>query len=116
MNVYYYLFYRISCAINRRGNNGWGVITVMSGLVSANIVLMYLKMLNLVGGSYGDMHRAIIVAICVTVFWGNYFLFLRRDRYRKIEMRYRDESSSARTVGIILTVLYVAITMGSAFI
>lgn len=115
MNIYYYLFYKLSNALNKKGNNEWGPIGAISFLISLNIGLTYINIFSVTAGSFADGHKTILIIVGVILFVLNTVLFLNKKRSREIIGRYTKESLRSKRIGSFLIILYVVITLMSIF-
>lgn len=115
MNIYYYLFYKLSSALNKKGNNEWGPIGAITFLISLNIGLTYINIFPVTSENYVGGHKTILIGVGIIVFVLNTILFLNKKRLRKIMGRYKGESLKKKRIGSFLVILYVAITLASIF-
>jgi len=112
MNPYYYLFYKLSQFINKKGNNLWGVIFALSVLVCWNIVIIYIKVLSINLESFQSSYKYGFWGICMVIYITNNILFLNKKRIQDIMNSYKGESERKKKFGNILTILYVILSLG----
>ena len=115
MNIYYYLFYKLSRALNKKGKNEWGVIYALTIIVGYNIALIYINVLPVTKDNFNDGYKIGFIFIAVTLFITNSILFLNKKRVKRIKNRYKDESLKSKRTGNFFVLLYVIITLISIF-
>lgn len=106
MNPYYYLFYKLSCFLNKRGNNEWGPVYAISLLIGWNIGLVYIKILPITSENWVGGYRTGLSVIMVCLFIMNCLLFLNKRRVKEIMNRFRGETEVSRKGGSFLVILY----------
>lgn len=111
MNPYYYLFYKLTLFLNKKGNNEWGPIHAMSFFVLCNIIIFYTKIFPATEESK-DFHKIIIGTIVICLFITNSILFLNKKRAERIMARYQNESETSRKIGNFLVILYMVVSLG----
>lgn len=116
MNIYYYLFYKLSSTLNKKENNEWGPIGAITFLISLNIGLTYINIFPVTSENFVGVHKTILIVVGIIVFVLNTILFLNKNRFRKIMGRYKGESLKSKRIGSFLVIMYVAITLISIFI
>ncbi len=115
MNLYYYLFYKISRFLNKKGNNEWGVMYAFSLLIGCNIGLIYIKVLPVTKENFNTGFKTILIVILIVLFIINYILFLHKNKYKYIVKRYENETLRNKNIGNFLVVTYVVLTFLSIF-
>lgn len=115
MNIYDYLFYRISGVLNKKHNNEWGVMYALSFLIYVNLIEFYVAAFSISSKNFNHGYKVGIIIIGILIFIGNYFIFLHKDRYKKIENKYRNEPVRKKKIRGILIGLYIVITFLSIF-
>lgn len=113
MNVYYYLFYKLSCFLNKKDNNEWGVMYALSLLVFINIIILYVFVFRITEANSKGGYKIGILIIGIILFIINYILFLHKNRYKQIVKRYNIESLRRRKIGSFLVILYIVLTLAS---
>lgn len=111
MNIYYYLFYKLSIALNKKGNNEWGPIGAITFLISLNISLLYIIIFSVTSENFVEGHKTILIIIGIIIFGLNTVLFLKKKRVGKIMERYQDESLKSKRLGSFVVILYVLFTV-----
>lgn len=111
MNPYYYLFYKLSCFLNKKGNNEWGSIYALTILVCMNIIVSYVKLFHLNEENSKGGYKTGILAICMTLFITNSLLFLNKKRQKKITNHYKGETPRSKKLGSFLVILYIVFTI-----
>lgn len=110
MNIYYYLFYRISAVLNKKHNNEWGVMYALSFLIYVNLIEFYVAIFNISSRNFNHGYKVGIIVIGILLFVGNYFIFLHKDRYKKIESKFRNEPVRKKKIRGVLIIVYIVIT------
>ena len=116
MNIYYYLFYKISCLLNKKGNNEWGAMYALSILIFINIIVIYVDVLHVTKDNFKSGYKTGLIIIGIVLFITNYLIFLYKKRYHEIVKRYKNETSMSKKIGSFLVILYIALTFLSIFI
>ncbi len=112
MNPYYYLFYKLSRFLSRKGNNENGPIFAISILIGWNIGMIYIKILPVTQANFQSNYKYGIIVIGVFLFVVNYILFLDERRVKSIVNRYKEESERNKKVGNFLVILYIVLSIG----
>jgi len=115
MNPYYYLYYKISQLINKKGNNQWGAMYALSFLIFINIIVIYIKVFHVTLGNFNNSYKIGIIIIGIVLFIANYILFLHKDRYINIVKRYKRETLRGNRIGSSLVITYIIVTLLSIF-
>jgi len=116
MNPYFYLFYKLSCFINKKGNNEWGVMYAVSFLIFINIIVVYVNLFHITEVNSKGGYKIGILVIGLVLFITNYIVFLHKDRYKQILKRYKDETLKRKKTGSFLVILYMILTFVSILI
>ena len=116
MNIYYYLFYKLSAILNKSGKNEWGPIAAITLLISLNIGMIYINVLPVTNKNFNTGHKTILVIIFFSLYLLNTILFLNKRRFQKIKSRFEDETRKSNKMGSFLVILYIIITFISIFI
>jgi Ca2+/Na+ antiporter len=111
MNPYYYLFYKLSRFLNKKGNNEWGVIYGISILIGSNIMIAYVRFFNINQEESEGVYKIILIAIGILLFVTNSVLFISKRRVENIMKRYKNESEIKRKIGNAIVLLYVVLTI-----
>ncbi|MDA3942172.1 MAG: hypothetical protein PF694_01380 [Bacteroidetes bacterium] len=111
MNPYYYFFYKLTRFLNKKGNNEWGVIFAISGLVGWNFVIAYVKTFNITQEESEGVYKVILIVIGILLFSTNALLFTNKHRVEKILKRYQNESVVQKKLGSIAVLLYAILTI-----
>ncbi len=111
MNPYYYLFYKLSCFLNRKGNNEWGPVYALSVLVGWNIVIIYVNLFHITEENSKGIYKIFLVIIGIALFITNTILFLNRKRIKEISNLYKGESEGRRKAGNFLVILYIILSL-----
>jgi hypothetical protein len=115
MNPYYYLFYKLSRFLNKKGNNEWGVMYAHSLLNGWNIGLIYIKILPVTKENFNTGYKIVLIVIGIVLFITNYILFLHKNKYKQIVKRYEKETSRNKKIGTFFVVMYIVLTYLSIF-
>lgn len=110
INPYYYLFYKLSRFLNRKGNNEWGPIGAMTWFNGWYAVAAYSQVFPPSQAGPVINHKIVIGALIVALFVTNSILFLNRNRVEKIMSQYERESERSRRIGGFLVILYVVLS------
>jgi len=111
MNPYYYLFYKLSCFLNKKGNNEWGPMYALSVLVVLNIIVVYVNFFHITEVNSKGSYKTGLIIIGIALFITNYILFLHKDKYKQIVKRYKNETTRSRKIGSFLVILYIVLTL-----
>lgn len=112
MNPYYYLFYKLSCFLNKKGNNEMGPIYALTVLIGWNVVVIYVNLFHITEENSKGIYKTILIVIAITLFITNAILFLNRKRVKEIMSRYKEETERSRKVGSFLVILYIVLSLG----
>jgi hypothetical protein len=112
MNPYYYLFYKLSCLLDSKGNNEWGPIAGENLFVGLNSIVIYGIIFNITEKNSQGSYKTTFIFISIALFITNSFLFLNKQRVKKIVNRYKGESRKSRKIGNVLVILYVVLSLG----
>lgn len=112
MNPYYYLFYKLSRFLNRKGRNEMGPIYAVTAIILMNIVIVYVKLFQITEGNSKGYLKVILGAIIIFLFVANIVLFQNKLRVKNIMERYGGESKRRRQIGSFLVILYVVLSLG----
>ena len=63
MNIYYYLFYKLSGVLNKKGKNEWGPISAITFLISLNIGLTYINIFPVTGENFVEGHKTVLIIV-----------------------------------------------------
>lgn len=112
MNPYYYLFYKLSRFLNKKGNNEWGPIYGISIFFGWTIVVVYVKIFQITEGNPQGLYKTILGIMALSLFVLNCILFLNKNRVKGIMSRYKGESKTSRIIGNGMLILYVVLSLG----
>jgi hypothetical protein len=116
INPYYYLFYKLTRILNKKGNNDWGPIYTLSILLGMNIVIIYVDFFQITQENSEGIYKTILIIIIIVIFLINSSLFLNKQRTKLIITRYRGESGKSKKIGTFLVVLYVILSILLVFV
>ncbi len=116
MNIYYYLYYKLSRVLNRKGKNEMGVFSAQSFLIYINIIIIYIKIFHVTKENFNSGYKTILIIIGAILFITNSFLFLNKKRCKRIMNRYKNESLKSKRIGNVLVILYIVLTLASIFV
>lgn len=111
MNPYYYLFYKLSRSLNKKGNNEWGPIGGITLLIECNIVVIYVNLFHITEENSNGIYKTILIIIFIILFVLNSILFLNKKRVKEIMNSYKGESETSGKIGSLLVILYVALSL-----
>lgn len=111
MNPYYYLFYKLSRFLNKKGNNEWGPIYGISIFFGWTLIVIYVKIFHITEENSQGIYKTILGIVAVSLFITNCILFLNKKRVKAIMSRYKGESETRRKVGNLLVILYVVMSL-----
>ncbi len=111
MNPYYYLFYKLSRFLNKKGNNDWGPVYALSVLVGWNIVVIYVNIFHITERNSKGVHKTLLIMIGIALFIANSILFLNKKRIKAIISIYKGEFGRSRKVGNFLVILYILLSL-----
>jgi hypothetical protein len=112
MNPYYYLFYKLSRFLNKKGNNEMGPIYAITIIFLMNIVFIYVKSFHIIRENSHGLYKVILGILIVCVFTTNFILFQNKNRVKEIMKRYKEESETSRKIGSSLVIMYVSLSLG----
>jgi len=115
MNIYYYLFYKLSSALNKHGKNEWGPIGAITFLISINIGLTYINIFSVTSENFSKGHKIFLVVAGIFLFVSNTFLFLNKKRCKEVTERYEKESLKSKRLGNFFVLIYIVLTLVSIF-
>ncbi len=113
MNPYYYVFARIYRMLNRKrhwSGSEWNVVFALTLGVCLNLMTIYIKVFKVTSEGFNKFHKVPIVAIGLTFFLFNCYLFIYKDKYKRIISAYKGEPTLRKTIFGILIVLYFMVT------
>jgi hypothetical protein len=111
MNLYYYLYYRFSNVLDKKGNNEWGPIGALTFFPLINFGVIYINVFPVTEENFNNGHKLFLIIFAGTVFILNSILFLNKKRRNKIKSHYKLESKKNRINGQIVLTLYVATSL-----
>lgn len=111
MNIYYYLFYKLNCFLNKKGNNEWGPIYALTVLIGWNIVVIYVNLFRITEANSKGGFKTGFIAIVITLFITNSILFLNKKRQKVIMNSYKGETLRSKKIGSFLIILYIVFTL-----
>jgi uncharacterized membrane protein len=111
MNPYYYLFYKLSRFLNKKGNNEWGPIFGISCVIILNIIFVYVTSLHIAEKNAQGLYKTIFVIICIALFITNSILFQNKKRVKEIMNRFKEETDRNRRIGNCLIIFYVILSL-----
>lgn len=117
MNPYYYLYYKISRILNKKGNNEWGAMFAISFLIFINLIVIYINVFHVTKENFNSSgYKTGLIIIGIVLFITNYALFLYKNKYKQIIKRYEKETLRSRRIGSFLVITYFILTLLSIFI
>ena len=75
MNIYYYLFYRVSKVLNKKGNNETGPVGALSLFLFINIIVFYVNVFQGNSESFISGYNQGLIAIGIIIFLVNSVFF-----------------------------------------
>lgn len=112
MNPYYYLFYKLSCFMNKKGNNEMGPILALTVLLGLNLGVIYVEILPDTKENFQHNYKYGIIVLGIVLYIINCILFLKKNRVSEIMNQYKEESKISKKVGNFLVILYIALSWG----
>ena len=112
MNPYYYLFYKLSRVLNKKGNNEMGSIYAISVVLLLNIIVIYVKLFHIAEKNSQGLFKIILGIIVLFIFGTNILLFQNKKRIKTIMNRFKNESEGHRRAGSFLVILYILLSLG----
>ena len=112
MSPYYYLFYKLTCFLNKKGNNELGPIYGVSFFIGLNILYTYVNVFPATDESSKNFNKIIIGVIAFALFITNSILFSNKKRVNRIMERYQKESETSKKIGTFLVILYIVVSLG----
>lgn len=111
MTPYYYLFYKFSRFLNKKGNNEWGAIYALTVLIGWNVGIIYIKVLPINLENFKSSYKYGLIGFVAVLFIANAILFLNKKRVKDIMSRYKGETERDRKMGNFLVILYVILSL-----
>jgi amino acid permease len=111
MNLYYYLFYKLSQYLNKKGNNEWGPIYAITSIILMNIIFIYVKVFDISEENSQGPYKTILGIAILFVFIINAILFKDRRRTKEITDIYKGESMRSRKIGNAAVLAYVLFSL-----
>ena len=118
MKYYRYLYYKIFSGISLIRIKGDPDLRAFFGLSVNEGMNVYSLSQIFVYFIYNNEIRILgllIGAVTLVFFIVNYFLFIYKDKYKKIIDEFKNESDKKRKIGTILTWSYVIVTLALLF-
>ena len=116
MNPYYYLYYKISRILNKKGNNEWGAMYALSFLIFINLIVVYVNVFHVTKENFkSGGYKISLIIIGIVLFITNYALFLHKNKYKQIIKRYEKETLRRQKIGSFFVVMYFILTLLSIF-
>lgn len=110
MNPYYYLFYKLNCFLNKKGNNEMGTIFGISIYFVWSIIVIYGLLVDTRDNISSGFYKIVFVIICTSLFITNCILFSNKKRVKKIINHYKVETERNRKLGNLIVILYAIIS------
>ncbi len=107
MNIYYYLFYKLSGVLNKKGKNEWGPIAAITFFPFVNIITVFVNTLPNNVKELKNGYGVGLILIGSVLFITNTILFLNKKRYREIQKRFQGESLRSKMIGKFVVLLYI---------
>jgi len=116
MNPYYYLYYKISRILNKKGNNEWGAMYALSLLIFINLIIVYINVFHVTKENFkNNGYKTGLIIIGIVLFITNYALFLYKNKYKQIIKRYEKETLRSQRIGGFIVIMYFGLTLLSIF-
>jgi len=112
----YYKFYRANLKGSLNDIAEWAAIFFLGGMVFVNLFsfILFLRKLELI--PYFFTGKSQIVGFMGCLFFGAYLLFIRKEKYKKIIIKYDQENEEKRKKGNLIIWLYVTVSFLLFFI
>ncbi len=111
MNPYYYLFYKLTRFLNKKGKNEWGVIYAVSLFPGIILSIGYAKALKLTPKMFDGFYIYPLILLLAIIFIFNSIMFLNKKRVSRIIKHYENETEAQRKLGNAIIILLVLITL-----
>lgn len=89
MNLYYYLFYKLSQFLNKKGDNEWGPIYAITIIILMNIIFVYVKLFDITEENSQGSYKTILGIVIICIFITNAILFQDRGGSKKLQTTIR---------------------------
>lgn len=110
MNPYYYLFYKLTKFLNKKGKNGDGPIYAITFFTGQYIGICYNKLFFVTENNFDKLKIFLIIILALLLIL-NFILFLKKKRVVRIMNHYQNESERSRKIGNFLVILYVLLPL-----
>lgn len=112
----YYKYYKIAVFSEKNWARGlripqWLALFLISLMLFLNLALVLIIYIN-VAHKVPTLNKSHALLLMFALYFLNYLLFLRRERYKKTVERFDKESSNKKRVKTILFWLYVSLSIG----
>jgi uncharacterized BrkB/YihY/UPF0761 family membrane protein len=116
MNPYYYLFYKLSQFLNKKGNNEWGPIAAITFIPLLSIAPFVIMLIPDDITDLKNVYGYALFGFAIAFFIVNTFLFLNKKRLRKIHKQFQGESLRSKRIGNFIVLIYIVLAIISIFI
>lgn len=115
-NAYFYLFYKLTQVLNKKGNNESGPVFGISIFTACNLSFVYRKVLPVTKENFEGIYKYSYIVLLVSIYIINTILFYNKKRVSRILERYRKESLTNARIGSLLVILYILVSLGLLFL
>ena len=116
MNIYYYLFYKLTSVLDKHGKNEFGPVVAITFFVGLNFGIVYISVFPVTEENFESGHKILLLAFIIILYIFNSILFLNKNRRQNIINKYKNESRPSRILGSLIVILYIGITLISIFL
>lgn len=113
VNPYYYLYYKLSCFLNKKGDNRSGPVYVLSFLIGLNILFIY----AIISKSFeielrpNDKHVYAFLILFLCFLYFNKYVFLYKKKDLVIVDHFKNKSLASKKLGTFLVICYIILSI-----
>jgi L-cystine uptake protein TcyP (sodium:dicarboxylate symporter family) len=110
--IYFYLyfsFYKLISITNKLSPE-WASVVAIS-VFDTLYLLSFIAFLNSYFNSHISYSRKLFLILMILIFFGNYFLFLKKDTYKEIDKMFNWQNPLTKGFCFILISLYIYISI-----
>ena len=111
MQYLFYHLYRVASSIREGGDPEQRALFFLTMLQMINFYSIYQLILSLVLNNKYKISITIIIVVVIAAFTINYFLYLSKDKYRNIFVRFNEKSKIWNLVGMIVLSVYIILSI-----
>jgi len=117
-NFYSYVFYRIYKFFKSSRNEDiaeWKATILLSLLITCNMFVGLISVINFKLYLSQALFQCVLVLLFALVYFVNYIIFIKDEKFKRIEKAFKSESTSRKRIGSVSILLYVVVSVISVF-